>query len=383
MDYLAQPLAFKVRKAARYVRLYGLGRTLIKVEGQKHAAGVGPTSVLCRGALAPRQTVGVIGCGNYAYTHIAYYLTKGFGRIIGGCADIEPNRAASLGARYHIPLRTNSAEEVIGDDRVRTLFIASNHESHAEYAIQALERGKNVYIEKPHVVSEDQLVRLAAAIERSDGRVYLGFNRPFSPFGIAIHDQLAAESGPGMYNWFVAGHVIDPDHWYFKPEEGGRVLGNLCHWTDFVLRLVSNPYPVRIRPTRATKSDCDIAVTFTFGDDTIAAITFSAKGHTFEGVKERFSAHKGNCLITMDDFQTMTIEIGHRKKRMKQFFRDLGHQVNIVNAMADILENRPYDRAAQLSHIWDTGMLFLKTREALERNIEISIGSSYAGWHAR
>ena len=108
-----------------------------------------------------------------------------------------------------------------------------------------------------------------------------------------------------MYAWFVAGHAIDPDHWYFKPEEGGRVLGNLCHWTDFVYQMVppQNRYPIKITPTRWEKSDCDIAVTYLFGDGTVAAITFSAKGHTFEGVRERFSAHRGDVLISLDDFK--------------------------------------------------------------------------------
>ena len=30
-----------------------------------------------------------------------------------------------------------------------------------------------------------------------------------------------------MISWFIAGHNIDSDHWYFNPKEGGRVLGNL------------------------------------------------------------------------------------------------------------------------------------------------------------
>ena len=68
-----------------------------------------------------------------------------------------------------------------------------------------------------------------------------------------------------MFNWFIAGNEISPEHWYFKEEEGGRVLGNLCHWTDFVLQLVApeDRYPLTTTPTRGKKSDCDIAVPFT------------------------------------------------------------------------------------------------------------------------
>ena len=36
MDYTSQSLAFKLKKALRYVKLYGPSRTLIKVKGQYH-----------------------------------------------------------------------------------------------------------------------------------------------------------------------------------------------------------------------------------------------------------------------------------------------------------------------------------------------------------
>ena len=63
---------------------------------------------------------------------------------------------------------------------------------------------------------------------------------------------LSLESGPMMINWFVAGHEIPDDHWYFKESEGGRILGNLCHWTDLTLQLVglNNAFPVKLYPGR-------------------------------------------------------------------------------------------------------------------------------------
>jgi len=173
-----------------------------------------------------------------------------------------------------------------------------------------------VHIEKPHVVTDDQLTRLCAAQEaaRKAGRgriVSLGFNRPGSPFGTRMREQLWREDGELMQNWFIAGHEISPDHWYFREEEGGRVLGNLCHWTDLTYQMMppERRFPIRIIPTRSAKSDCDIAVTYVFGDGSIAAITFSAKGHAFEGVKERYAAHRGNTLIAMDDFQRLVAHL--------------------------------------------------------------------------
>jgi predicted dehydrogenase len=204
-------------------------------------------------------------------------------------------------------------------------------------------------------------------MQSSTGRVVsIGYNRPGSRIGRQIRELLAAESGELMQNWFVAGHEIAPDHWYFKEEEGGRVLGNLCHWTDLTYQVMpaERRFPIRITPTRSAKSDCDIAVTYTFGDGSIAAITFSAKGHAFEGVKERYAAHRGNTLIAMDDFQRLVADVGSDKQVISLRRRDHGHEASI---------RRSYDTAADRSapglgvdYVWECGQLFLRTRAALE-----------------
>lgn len=366
MDYTRQPLAFRIRKVARYLRLYGPRRTHIKVLGQLHMKRRFDALPRTNAPATDLQRVGLIGCGNYAFSNIAFYLNRRRGRVIGACMDINLHRAASLALRYRVPVYSDEASSAIYNDHIELIYIASNHASHAEYAIAGLRAGKSVYIEKPHVVTEDQLHRLAAAMADSPGHVFLGFNRPGSRFGRLILDALGREQGPGMYNWFVAGHAIDPDHWYFKSEEGGRVLGNLCHWTDFVLRMVPDGFPVRITPTRGTKSDSDIVVTFTFPDETIAVISFSAKGHTFEGVKEKLSAHRGNCLLSMDDYETLTIEVIDRKERYTNFYRDHGHSRNIISAYDTVFRGAPYDRAASRQYALDTAWLFLQTRQALE-----------------
>src|ERR1022692_3668736 len=133
MDYLQQPLAFKLRKVWRYVQMYGHSRTYIKVRAQLHMRR--PPKVL-QAVREPTsgQSVGLIGCGNYAFSNIAYYLTHACGGVIGGCMDLDRNRAASLSRHYHVPLHTGSADELLANPAIRLVYIASNHASHAEYA---------------------------------------------------------------------------------------------------------------------------------------------------------------------------------------------------------------------------------------------------------
>jgi predicted dehydrogenase len=373
MDYTAQPFTFKTKKVLRYLRLYGPARTLAKVRGQYHMNKRYERLPQTSSDNGNDSHIGIIGCGNFAYSNIAYFLKKNYGRVIRGAMDIDINRAASLFESYGLSYYTDDAERIIKDPRIQLVYIASNHASHAEYAIAALERGKCVHIEKPHVVSDEQLVRLCEAMRKSGGKAALGFNRPGSRAGRIIKSELARQKGAAMLNWFIAGHEIAPNHWYFQESEGGRVLGNLCHWTDFIFQMVSpgDCFPVRINPSRARKSDCDIAVNYIFADGSIGAITFSAKGHTFEGVRERFAAHRGNALISMDDFQTLTVEVADRKYRYRSIFRDHGHKASICNSYN--MARSKDTPGCSTQYVWETGLLFLRTKEALERNGQVTL----------
>jgi predicted dehydrogenase len=354
--------------------MYGIRRTIIKVLGQLHMAKMYQHLPPCKNRVNNRQVVGLIGCGNYCFCNIAFYLHQRAGKVMAACMDINIHRAASLREHYQIPLYTADAGEVTGNEHVQLVYIASNHASHAEYAIDCLEQGKNVYIEKPHAVSEEQLIRLVKVMENARGKVFLGFNRIQSRFGKIIKQYLDQQPGPGLYHWFIVSHAKLSGHWYENPGEGGRVMGNLCHWIDFILYLVSeHNYPVQIIPVVNSPKSGNIIVAYLFKDGTVANLSFSTKNEPFEGVKESFTAHKGDCLITMSDFKTMTIEVMDIKKRFFNFWRDHGHKANIVSAYENVVNGLPYDREQQLSYIWNTGWLSLKTKEALEKGVEQTV----------
>lgn len=374
MDYTKENFLFKLKKALRYLSIDGPSRTLIKIMGQYHMNK--SYQPLPKNHLNDRKKahVGIIGAGNFSYSNVAYFLRKNYGKVIRGVMDIEINRAASLFEKYDLIYYTDKISDIIDDDKINLVYIASNHFTHAEYAILALERGKIVHIEKPHVVNRDQLDRLVRAMETYNGKVRIGFNRPGSRFGRIIQEYLKKETGTIMINWFVAGHKIDPDHWYFHKNEGGRILGNLCHWTDFTYQMIPDElrYPIRIIPSRSEKADCDISVTYIFGDGSIATITFSAKGHTFEGVREKLNLHKGNVLVSMSDYETLRIDIADKKKFFKNLFRDHGHERNIKRSY-ELSSNN--SQGESIKYIYESADLFLKTKEALESQKEIIVQS--------
>ena len=385
-SYLDAPLGYKFKKVLRYVSLYGIGRTLVKIRGQFHMQrnhamhGDLWENASCKDPLHDCRYVAIVGCGNFGYSGIAYYLAKQSKRFLRATLDIDPSRAVSLCKDYRGAYATTNLDRILDDPAVKLVYIVSNHASHAEYAIRCIEAGKHVHIEKPHVVTRDQLNRLLLAQKMNPkSMVFLGFNRPKSGHFKKVQWALGAQSGPIMINWFIAGHEIPADHWYFQETEGGRVLGNLCHWTDLSLEMVGvkRAFPCVITPPSHADAKCDFGIGIRFADGSVAGITFSVKGHLFEGVREVLQAHRGDTLVRLWDFERTLIETVDKRYRFKTYYRDHGHEANIVDSYESVSRNFA-GSAISARALAATSRLFLGVKEALDTGASVTIDLDYA-----
>jgi len=320
------------------------------------------------------KSIGIIGCGNFSFSNIAYYLKKENPTFLLCTYDTNQARSISLCNFYNGKVAYNNISDFINDKNLKLVYIASNHSTHATYAIDCINAGKDVHIEKPTVVSYAQLEQLTEVIKSNPKvKIFQGFNRPKSKLFLQLMNYLKEENGPVMINWFVAGHEIPDNHWYFDEREGGRILGNLCHWTDLTLELIGfkNAFPCKIKNTSPPNSKSDFVISIEFADRSCAAITFSAKGHSFEGVKEILNIHKGNLLATLKDFHTLRLDIGDKKIATKLLFRDHGHRDNIINSYVSSLNNT--NQGVSISYLVASSLLALKVKESVDSGRDILI----------
>ena len=288
--------------------------------------------------------------------------------------DIDISRGISLCRAFAGHYATTNIQKILSDPEIKIVYIASNHYSHADFAIKCIESGKHVHIEKPHVISFEQLDALAFSINSNKGaKVFLGFNRPRSAVFKKLNKLVKAQEGPSLINWFVIGHQLEESHWYYDKKEGGRVLGNLCHWSDLVLHIVGieNVFPCVINPTKILNSKSDYILSIVFKDSTVAVITFSAKGQTSSGVREVLNLQKKNCVITMEDFERLYVDNGNGVKIHKWFIRDHGHKSNILNSYKNSLDNK--GKGEDLEYIKKTALLFLSLKDAIISGKKIEI----------
>jgi hypothetical protein len=130
-------------------------------------------------------------------------------------------------------------------------------------------------------------------------------------------------------------------------------------------------FPCTIVPATPPGSKSDYVVSIMFADHSCASITFSAKGHTFEGVREVLNIHKGDLLANLTDFQSMTTEVVAETRRKTLSYRDHGHGVNIVNSLTSQAGEDP-------KYIVATAKFFLAIRTAIESGQSVVLTSEEA-----
>jgi predicted dehydrogenase len=324
-----------VRKFFRFVGIYGLRRSIFKALGRSRL----PISIAYRYKGIP--DIALVGCGQFGVTTIGYFILRNFGKRIKTVYDISQTNAESA----HVILGTRRVAQsfecdILRDDEVKFVYVASNHATHADYAIAALQAGKTVYLEKPIAVTWKQLVQLQAALSNG-GTIFSGYNRPFSKAIRSLRNLVDPnEKGGISLNCFVAGHVIHADHWYRLPEEGTRICGNAGHWIDLFVHLImarSKPNIITISILHANDTEFDDNFSLSISTDKgdIFALVLSSRSEPFEGINETILLQQGDVLAKIDDFRRMTVWKGSRRHKFRYWPKDAGHQSAILQPFAN------------------------------------------------
>ena len=135
---------------------------------------------------------------------------------------------------------------VLADRTINTVFIATRHDTHAAFAAASLEAGKNVFVEKPLALHDDELEKvLEVASRRSGCRLMVGYNRRFSPLAGQAREMFQRLSGPLLINYRVNAGFLPKEHWTQTEQGGGRILGEVCHFVD-LMQFLTGSEPVSV-----------------------------------------------------------------------------------------------------------------------------------------
>ena len=307
------------------------------------------------------NTVGlaVLGAGNFAQNVLLPSL-KEIPQVsfLGVCNATGP-RSQSAAGKFGFAYCANSEAEILQDADVDAVVIATRHHLHARQTLAALNAGKSVFCEKPLSLTESELTAIVrvmanptlAQTSRKGGAAFgphsehrpllmVGFNRRFAPMAAQLKQFLSEVHEPLAMHYRVNAGFIPSEHWVNDPDlGGGRILGEVCHFVDF-LSFVAGTCPMEVQAQSVGNagqySMDNIFAHLRFPNGTLGTITYVASGDK-SASKERLEVFGGASVAILEDFRQLElVRNGRKRTERARVGQDKGHKAE-MRALVDAL----------------------------------------------
>ena len=326
-----------------------------------------------------KVNVGVIGAGNFARGILLPKLKQIESANIKCIATASGLSAAYAGKKFGCEYVTSDYKAMVADPSIHAVFIATRHNLHTEMAVEGLSKGKYVFVEKPLAISIEQLDEILDAWRTYDGRIMVGFNRRFSRFARMIKEHFNSRTYPISINYRINAGPAPKDSWIQDPEQGGgRVIGEVCHFVDF-LQYVVGSYPIRVysEMLRHTEEDGDIidsiSSVLAFPDGSMGTINYLSNGDK-RFPKERVEVFGGGSVCVIDDFMSAKIIAGGRTKKISGH-QDKGHASEIREFIRAVKNNDrvPEDFREAVAVTITTFKILESAKDGLPKSMDIQL----------
>ena len=375
---------FKLEEAAKAYdmivqRSEPLVGVLVEYDAEKEHAPVS-----ARISLGPREresgavSIGFIGAGSYAQSHLLPNIPKDAGVVLKGVMTATSAGARSVGERFGFEFCTGDSNEIIENEAINTIFIATRHDTHFAYVKQALQAGKNVFVEKPLCLTLEELEEireLYASLRKEKGTrapvLMVGYNRRFSPFITEIKETLGP--GPMAVTYRVNSGAVPPDSWIQDPESGGgRIIGEVCHFVD-ILTCVSGSLPVSLYaasvPDPHDHNDT-LQACLRYADGSVGVISYLANGDK-SLPKERIEVFAHGATAIIDDFKALTVYLKGHKKKKTLLAQDKG-QKNEVNLFLESVR-KGTGEVIPFEQIYSASLTTFKIMESIKSGRSVTL----------
>jgi predicted dehydrogenase/threonine dehydrogenase-like Zn-dependent dehydrogenase len=327
LEYGAASREAETPRAAASPRLT-LVQTESRAAGTENPADatVTPAPAVARRLDAPVSRVDVIGAGNFARTMLLPHLKD---RVpLGTVVNNTALSASHVRNKFGFAHSATSSERVFFDHVPAGVLIATRHNLHAPLVIAALGADRHVFVEKPLCLTRGELAQIDTALAGSQGSVQVGFNRRFAGAATELRNLVRSTPGPKTASFRVMAGALEPTSWFANhAESGGRVLGEACHFFDFLCFLFeSRPICVSAQTVWPAAGRLPFPDSVTaqveFADGSCGQLVYSAEGDS-SWPKEICTVFGAGLTAELENFKTLNVH--RRRKRTSRSFEGKGH----------------------------------------------------------
>lgn len=189
----------------------------------------------------------IVGCGTIAAVH-AKSLKQLPDCELVAFADIKIERAENFAATYGGKAYADY-QEMLEKEQPDVMHICTPHYLHTPMAAYALSKGINVFMEKPPVISYEQLDELKAAVAGSKARLGLCYQNRYNRCVQFAKQMIASgEAGKilgarGLVTWYRDAPYYTESGWrgVLATEGGGALINQSIHTLDLLRYFLGEP----------------------------------------------------------------------------------------------------------------------------------------------
>jgi len=206
---------------------------------------------------------GIIGCGDVCEIKSGPAFNKVPNSKLVAVMRRDAEKAKDYAQRHGVSRFYSDAAELIKDDEVNAIYIATPPSSHEQYTEMALKAGKPVYVEKPVTLNADSCIRMMQMEKEYENRVSVAHYRRGLPLFNTVK-KLVAENAIGKIR-LIQLKTLQPstskiinqksDYWRINPEiSGGGLFHDLSpHQLDILYWIFGDPIDVSIKSVNQAK----------------------------------------------------------------------------------------------------------------------------------
>ena len=297
-----------------------------------------------------KPVCGFIGAGNYA-SRVLIPDFAGAGAQLHTIVSRGGVSAAHHGKKHGFREAATEAGAVFENPEINTVVIATRHDSHARYVIEALRAGKHVFVEKPLCLTTEELEEIVKSYREANNsgegvNLMVGFNRRFAPQVVKMKELLEAVREPRAFIMTMNAGAISADSWVQdRAVGGGRIVGEACHYVD-LMRFLAGSEIIGVQaggmgehPAVEVCNDKAV-ITLFFADGSFGTIHYLANGGKVFP-KERIEVFAGDGVLQLDNFRKLKGYGWNDFKSMGLIRQDKGQKDCAKAFVASIAEGRP------------------------------------------
>lgn len=280
-----------------------------------------------------RVGIGLIGAGHFATgTLIPALKALRHVRLRGVCSAGGLS-AKSAASRHGFEYCSSDYHELLADEQIHAVVIATRHDTHARVAAEAVRAGKHVFVEKPLALNREQLGEVVSA-EAETGKILMpGFNRRFSPLSIAVRDFFAERSCPIEVTVRVNAGAVAGSSWYQDPEEGGwRIISEGCHFVDLIQFICgcgpAEAFAAMVGGHVAGQQNDNCAVTLKMEDGSLGTLLYVANGDPHFD-KERIEVFGMGQAAVIENWHRAFLFHDQRRQKVRAAGSGKGHNAEM------------------------------------------------------